>query len=597
MILNPAGLADRRLLAALCATSGRFRSHVFQVLLLFSCFCACGLLAGEAEAQGRIPTKVGPISLSGSVGVTAEGYATRGIAARRDPLSAQAQVSLSAQASRLFSYGINLALSTQRVSFGQSLNTPLNRGAIDLKYHWVALSAGNVAPSVSKYTMQGTTMRGGFVEMTPGPLLLTVTGGRAREAVEPGSSLDRIAPAYERWVFAGRLGLGQQRGNHFHLIGLYGHDDAASIGRTDQAQPAQNLNLATDVGFALFARKLSFRGLGALSLFTRDSQGEYLDLSGTPVPVWFTDRFALTTSTSAGLAGEFDVALQLQAVQLKAGYERVQPGYESMGLTRPRSDQERMQAQARFSLFERRLRLGVRGDQQRNNLLGQLGATRYRRQFGLDAQAQLAAPLALTLGYNGMQNEVLLSAQATRGVPRDLLMHTVTVAPALTLGSGETRHSITMGATVQWADDRAAAPGSAAAETARQQSLMLNANYAVTLPSRLALTAASNLAAVEAGGVETVNLGLNVGANRAFWDNKLAVSLTAGHAVTSTERPVPAGAGSFSVARQTLNASARYQVPFGGDLSLTLRGLNAQASAPAPSYQEIQTSLSYSRRL
>jgi len=494
------------------------------------------------------------------------------------------------RAARDFAYGLHLRVPTQETS----LSPALNRAGLNFGFAWARVEGGNIAPSLSKYTMQGVTLRGGWLELKPGRFLFSATAGQVEDEVDPLSDLAQLAPRYQRWIYAGTIGVGQTSGRHVHLTALLGRDDADPIDEAQPRPPAENLTVSPDVGFSAFGGRFKLRAIGALSAFTRDSQGEALDLSDTPVPGWFTDLFALTTSTQVDFAGEVISSLKLPGATLNGGYERVQPGYESMGLPRSRNDFERIRGRGQFTLLNRRLRLSTQFNQQRNNLLGLLSSTRTRRRVQLGTSAQLSEQLGLSVQYGLTQNLTEVEASATRGTPRDIQMHSVTLAPTYTMQRGGTTHTLGLTTAYQTSADRDAG----ATDESAVDVLNVGTTYALVLPSAWRFNWTAAYASVQAATSETLTLTSNAAANKGWLDNALTSGLSLQYALTDTELSVPDGTvlPSTRVSRVGLGLNLRYRVPFGGTAAFSLRTLRA-APAQGPSYQDLRATLSYKRRL
>lgn len=549
-----------------------------------------GFGATDLYGQGRIPSKVGPVTLSGNVGFSSEVYGTRGVPARRSAFSSQLTAGISAQAYR-FSYGLDLVLSTEKSRFGQSFN----RAGLDIAYRWIKVAGGSITPTFSKYSLKGLTYEGGLVELTPGSFLLSLTAGRPQEAIEPTTEETFLQPAYEQWLYAVRLGVGEENGPHFHFVGLYARDDTTSIQARDNiAPPTENLSVSPDFGFSLFNGAFKLRGLGTVSAFTRDLGGEAIDFeeAGNPIPEWLLDLYRPNFTTNIDYAGEIDARVVLPFINLRGGYERVQPGFESMGLARTRNDYARTKVQSQLNFFKRRLRVSSRFNQSRNNLLGQKTATRTRQQWAFTAQGQVNDVLSLNGGYTLMMNETALSANATTGTPRDQSTQSFSLAPTLNVRAAETTHTISFTGTYQVSRDQAGTTSGTRLTTTN-----LSTNYTVALPTGLSLNALASYLSTQAQPTQTTAINVNAGANQSFFDRRVSVSLATAFSLTNNETDAVGDmpARSDRIVRQTLNGNVRYRVPFGGSLTLTLRGLHA-SPANQTSYQELRTVLRYARR-
>jgi hypothetical protein len=76
--------------------------------------------------------------------------------------------------------GFNMIYSTDDNPLRQSLNKFYYQGS----WRWLTVSAGDVAPRFTKYSLGGVTVRGGMVEMHPGILSVSATAGRTSRRIE-----------------------------------------------------------------------------------------------------------------------------------------------------------------------------------------------------------------------------------------------------------------------------------------------------------------------------------------------------------------------------------------------------------------------------
>ena len=560
--------------------------------LLLVLVCCGALLPGAASAQSRLPSQIGPVALSGAVGFTAQTYGTSGVASRRDPFLAEAFVNFSASAYR-FSYGIDAVLSTRESRFDRSFN----RAGLNVSYRWIKVEGGDIAPRYADYGLRGVTFFGAGLELTPGPLVLSITGGRVREASDPAERDPFQQAAYERRLFAAKLGVGDDNRSHFHLTAFYATDDTTSLPPTEGLAPVQNVSLSPSLGLHLFGGKTRFKAVGTVSAFTRDSREDSdFDLESSGVPAWALDLFTPNLTTQVDYAVKVDGQTAIAPVTLRGSFEQVGSGFESLGLAATRRDFQRVRGQFQTTLFSRRLRVGVRGERFRNNLLGLLAATRQRLQLGLNAQVQVTEQLGVSAGYTSLGNRTTISgSEAGRG-DRNQRVHTLLFSPSLTLRRGDVTHNANVSTTYQRSDDPSA--DGLLAVSSRYASTNVSSSYALGFASGLALTTSANLLVTDAEQSLTQAFSANLGASRGFFQRVLTLSIGTAYSLSINEvdQPGLGGIQRTRVSRITATGSARYAVPFGGTLSLTSRVLSATPDQQA-SYQEGSAVLRYTRRL
>ena len=473
-----------------------------------------------AHAQSRLPSQIGPVALSGSVGFSSQLYGTRGVPSRRDPFLAEMYASVSASAYR-FSYGLDLVLSTRESRFDQSFN----RAGLNVSYKWIKVEGGDIAPNYADYGFRGVTFFGAGIELTPGPVIIALTGGRARSSIEPSDLISLEQAAYDRWLYAFKLGIGDANRTHFHLTTFYASDDSTTLRSTEQLAPVQNVNVSPSLGLHLFGGKAQVKAVGTVSAFTRDAREDTdFDLEGSGVPVWALELFTPNLTTQVDYAYKIDGQLRLSPVDLRGGFERIGPGFETLGLAASRRDFQRVQGQVRTTLLDRRLRLSVRGDHFRNNLLDLLAATRERLQLGINAQVQISEAVGLSGGFTRLANTTSVSSPDAAGSERNQQVLTFLLSPTLSLRRGDLTHNASLSGTYQDSSDPTSV-GPAAAGS-RYTSTNLSANYALGFASGLALTSNANLLSTDADMSSTLALSTNLGASRGFFERALTTELS-----------------------------------------------------------------------
>jgi len=475
----------------------------------------------------------GPLQVRGGISASAQAYTVSGIDQRRAPATLETAANLSFNLLGLRS-GLNLTYSTDQSRLRQSVN----QLAFNTTWGWGEVAAGDVNPSFAKYGLRGTTLRGGMIELDPQRVRLALAAGRSNEAIGPGDNVSLRTVSFQQMAYGGRAGYGRERGTHLYLTGVYvrdvvgsidlsAADDVTTLGADEAITPQENWNLTTDAGLALFQRRLSLQVQGTASLLTRDVRApEINDL--LPVSVGF---LTVRRGSYIDYAGEASLRLNLPAADLRASYERIQPGFKSLGVPQMRSDQERIRVQPTLSLLNRRLNVSLNGARTRNNLSNQLLSTAKRLQLGTTVQARIAQPLTVSASYMRLRNANDPAPGAPNPDQTQLLQitQTASLAPTLTIrrASGLT-HALSVSGSYQTTQDQSRAVEQGLRPAVNTQNLSSTLSYSLQLPSGFSPSITGNFLTSDAGTSQTRVLGLNAGVGHAVLDRTLRLNLTAG---------------------------------------------------------------------
>lgn len=543
------------------------------------------------EARGG-PGWLGPLRVDGTVALLFEGYSASGISNRRAPGSMQLSGSANFDLFGLRS-GITLLYSTDRSGLRQSADRLQYSG----RWRFVTLEAGDVAPSYSQYSLSGVSLRGGHADLRPGPVLLSFAGGRAQRAVEPSSAVEFREAAYRRTLYAARAGVdfGDYR---FALSGLLARDDTASLRDPGAAVPKENLSLSPELQLTLAGGRLHLEAEGTMSALTQDTRNPEPDLSRTELPQFLVKLLRPRSGTRADYAGRLGADLNLDNFGVRAGYERIQPGFESLGAAQLRSDQEVLTLRPRVSLLERRLNLAGSLSTTRNNLLGQSARSVRRNQIGTNIQARLSRSFTVTGTVQQIENRSEATRSAAPGSFGELrqVARAFSITPTLSLVRGVLVHTATISLSTQSVDDHSDPTVPAEVRAAYASSgFNSTATYALAFPSGLSLSATGNHTRSDAAAFESSMTSLTLGAGRSFLERRLSVNTTGGWSSTGSVMNFGTGSGDpvTSDTRQlSANLNSSYRLGAANTLRFSLRAFsNAALAGAARSYSEIFSTL------
>ena len=495
-------------------------------------------------------------------------------------------------------YGLNALVTLQQVELEQRTSTPLSRLALSTQRGWFAGAVGDVSPTLSRYSMSGVTTRGAYLELTPGDFLFTAVGGRSRTMSRPTDDNPLLKPTYEQYLWGGRLGWGQE-GRTFGRVGaLYVRDRAGSLDLdaitvadpTAPIDPAANLSVTGQGGWLGLGGRLRLDGEVTFSGITRDVDAPLADdAAGFP----FGTLIGARVGSSSDWAGQAGARLNLPDGSVQVSYERAAPGFESLGLSQQRADQEVIRIRPSWRFAAGKVQVGLDVQQRRNNLNDALGATLRRRQGNATLQWRPRPTLSLAASYLQLDNESIPSANLADAAQYDTRQRsqTVTFSPTLVVVRGETAHTLNVTTLYQRLSQGGSAFDQGLIPAAGFTNATGTAAYSVALPSGLSLNANASALRSNTPGTNLTALALQLGAGTTLWE-RLALNASVGASRNSAEAdmtPVQVGTQLNTTVTSTLRVRA------GSTLALNLRGLTSSATG-SPSFTEGQATLRFEQR-
>ena len=550
--------------------------------------CAATARAQEAPDNRRLFGFI-PLDVTGSASTTGELYRHGGGTQARRPGSSW-RMAFSPQAT-LFGevgMGMDILLSSE----GSQLRQNINQFGISPTWRWATVHAGDFSRDYSSYTMSGTRLRGGGLDLRPGKWEFSLQGGRAQRTV----ALDGDGAAYKRTIMAASVGYGHEGGNRIALRLMKGKDDPNSLEQDlvvvdttfadtllvpDRLQfataPQENLVLGLGGEIGLFNRRLRIKSEVGASLFTRDLRSRSVSDEELGPLAGISGLQPVRLSTSGDYAYTMSADLNFSSVALRGGFEQIGPGYTSMGLPYLISDRRGYNFGGSAALLKGRVAVQGETRLQTNNVLSQLAARTDRASHTGSVVINVAKGLSTSL-------MLATTSAATPGTEaaRPVHAHTLALSSAVSaqtqlLGRGIT---ISFAYGFQRSEDRAPESSVPAVDghnvTASVQ-LALATNISLG-PSLSAVSSTSDT------GESQRNMLLGVQAR--------AKLLEGGRLVTSAVVN-----NTFSSGRQVMSAraDAAYPLPFGMRVSLQARHMNYSAFAGRPGFNESFLTMSLQR--
>lgn len=327
-----------------------------------------------------------PIEFSGSASIYSEYNPIHGAAQERPTSTLRFNLNPT-----ITIYGmplsLNLFLSSEESNLRQALNKfsisiqpkDLMRDMVHLPSFIFSISEveiGTCYPQYSPYTLSGTPVTGGTVELNPWFLYFSFAAGRIQRAVE-GS--DTTNPAYARKLYSGRFGIGKRDGTHLFFTYLYAGDDSTSIypytfpttGDSDTVEvitPQENYLVGVEFTLILFEDRFTLESEIVGSQLTRDVRMPELVIPGAPS--WVEGIFHPRMSSSFDYAYSVKPSLTMFDTRMWGGLKMVGPGYTSLGAPNLRNDNFAYEVGMKKNLLNNSISLCVSHTNEHDNLIG-----------------------------------------------------------------------------------------------------------------------------------------------------------------------------------------------------------------------------------
>ncbi|WP_164914082.1 porin family protein [Aquimarina sediminis] len=297
-----------------------------------------------------------------------------------------------------FSIPISYSFSNQGEDLGYQLPFDFNRISLHPKYKWITGHVGNVSMTFSPYTLSGHQFTGGGVDLTPpGAIKVSAMAGRLLKATEDDDD-PRTIPAYNRMGYGLKTSFEKER-YKIGVIGFYAKDDQNSIDSIPEVKgvlPQENLVVSVE-GEVKLGKSFSLQAEYAATAITKDTRAEETENTEiAPIATLFNNR----ASTEYYNAVKTRLGYAIGRVNLGVGYERIDPGYETLGAYYFNNDFENITFDASNTFFRDRLTLALNIGYQRDDL-DNLKANNTNRTVGsLNGTLALSERLNISGSYS-----------------------------------------------------------------------------------------------------------------------------------------------------------------------------------------------------
>lgn len=492
-------------------------------------------------------------------------------------------------------YGVDIPLNFFITEQQRDFRQPLNRFGISPKYKWAQVFLGYNSVSYSKYTLAGHRFNGIGVALNPGKFRFGFVYGRFKRAVKEKDIKDDDLPEFQsvsfrRTGYSMKIGYGTEE-NFIDLILLKAKDDAGSLDSIPTGQditPAENLVLAL-VTKQKLARYWFVELEAAQSIYTPDTRFEEAsehENGWTRSFNFLIDEKANTYSSSA-----LDAAVQYKRDKWGARihYNRLAPGYRSMGAYYFLADVRKITIEPSVKLWKNKVNVNMSLGFQKDNLDDKKSASTNRT---IGSVSIAATPLnnyqvnAYYSNYSMGQRSGVAELDSLSEIKQTT--HNAGLNQTYTIMGSTRIHNIILGLNYQKLNDM----NEFTSKFTEFNSMVVNANYILTfIPWSMNLMAGFNSSTYDIGPVNTSVWGPVFNLSKSFFRNTLNISLT--EALTQTRMD---GEAFLMTNRLSVRASYKIKKKHQFSLKLSVHG-NKGLATGADTYTETIGKIGYAYKL
>ncbi len=472
-----------------------------------------------------------PLKVSGGLSVSQIAYAVNGIESRRDPYSWFATGNLNFS---LYGWSVPLSfsVSNQNTSFQQ----PFNQYGLSPTYKWVRGYIGYNSMSFSRYTLGGHIFNGVGVDLEPGEKFrFSAMYGKLLKAVEPDSTQDfSEPPAFKRMGYGFKASYITD-GTEVNLSLFKAKDEINSISYVPEEEdvlPEENLSMALEAKKMLFSKiKISAEIAG--SALTRDTRSE--KTSSGQLMTKMGNLYRARVSSSYYNAFNTNISYNGNGYALGLGYERIDPGYRTLGAYYFNNDLENITANGALALLSGKVNLSGNVGIQKDNLDKQKISSMKRWVGSINVGFVPSEKLNTNLSYSSFSTYTNIRSQfldINRISPLDhldtlnftQLSQNASLNMNYSFSANENKkQNVSMMFTLQDATDQQGGVEQNSGITFYN----INAAYSINYTNTLSITTAFNYSGNRSGlGMSGKTLGPTLAVNRSFFDKKLRTSFS-----------------------------------------------------------------------
>lgn len=296
-----------------------------------------------------------------------------------------------------FSMPLSYSFTNQGSSLDYQVPFNFNRLSLYPKYKWIQGYLGDVAMTFSPYTLNGHQFTGAGVDLTPkGAFSISLMGGRLLKSVEDDGNIQTL-PAYRRMGYGTKLEY-KKENYKLGVIGFYAKDDVNSLNTVldnRDINPKENL-VASLLGEITLAENVTLNAEYSSTAISQDTRASGNDTHKGLSGVLFNGN----GSTQYFDAIKTGINFKVAQMQLGANYERIDPGYQTLGAYYFNNDFENITINGSRPFFNNKVNLSFNFGYQRDNLENQKQQATSRFVGSVNGNWKVSDKLTLTASYS-----------------------------------------------------------------------------------------------------------------------------------------------------------------------------------------------------
>lgn len=298
-----------------------------------------------------------------------------------------------------FSMPISYSFTNQGNNLTYSLPFKFNRLSLHPKYNWLQAHLGDVHMVFSPYTLNGHEFTGVGIELTPkGSFKYSAMAGRLLKGTEYDGN-EQTIPAYKR------IGYGintkfEKENYSIKLIGFYSKDQQNSIAPIPDEKeifPMENLVFSIEGGVSIDEHIKLFAEMSTSAL-TSDLRAKKAKDNGKGITGLFINN-KISTEYYKALKTGLNYAIGISSIGIN--YERIDPGYKTLGAYFFNNDFENFNINAATLLFDK-IKLAFNLGSQRDDLDNQKQQKSRRMVGSINANINLSEKLAISGAFSNL---------------------------------------------------------------------------------------------------------------------------------------------------------------------------------------------------
>lgn len=283
-----------------------------------------------------------------------------------------------------------------------------NRLSFHPTYKWITGHVGDFTMSFSPYTFNGHQVRGAGVDVTLKKTKVSAFYGILNQAVQYDSTNLTLPAVYKR-IGYGLNVLYTGAKTSAGLSYFIGKDQQGSIQTLPDSLrilPKENVAVGLKLGQSL-GQNLKIEGEYAISITTADAR--LIEQQQKTVNLFNQIKVNQTSDQRSAykIRGSYTIIKNTIGI----GYERVAPGYQTMGAYYFNNDFENFTLDYARAFFKGKMQFSAKGGLQQDNLDKSKASTTQRYIGSLQVSSPIGEKIQLSFSYSNFQNYMKVKSQ------------------------------------------------------------------------------------------------------------------------------------------------------------------------------------------